>query len=58
MEFETEPLYANDKHVIAKMYKFLLSFEIEEQVKECMIKWARNLGYNIQYTDGSMGKNV
>lgn len=31
------------------MYTYLLMFETEEkQVKECMMEWATNFGYNIQ----------
>ena len=38
----------NNEHIITKMYKMLLQMKLEdEQVKECMVKWARNLGYNI-----------
>ena len=41
-------LCTNDEHVIAKLYKLLLKYETEdEQVKDCMIKWAQNVGHNI-----------
>lgn len=45
-EFETK-LYTNYGHVIAKIYKLLLKYQ-REQVKECLIKWAKMFGYNIQ----------
>lgn len=48
MEFENE-LHTNDEHVINKIYKHLLRFELkEEQAEECMVKWAKNFCYNIQ----------
>lgn len=31
---------------ITKMYEILLKFE-EEEVKECMVKWAKNFGHDI-----------
>lgn len=34
------------EHVIAKLYKLLLKCEVEEQVKECILKWIKNFGYN------------
>ena len=41
-------LCTNEEHVITKMYKMLLQMNLEyEQVKECMIKWAKIFGYNI-----------
>lgn len=45
--FETE-LCTNDDHVIAKIYGLRLKYETEEQVKKCIIKWARNFGHDIQ----------
>lgn len=48
MEFEIA-LCKNGERVIAKIYKFLLKFEVEEgQIKECMITSAKNFIYNIQ----------
>ena len=45
--FENQ-LCMNDELIITKMYKMLLQLNMEdEQVKDCMIKWARNFGYNI-----------
>lgn len=45
--YETE-LYTNDQHVRAKMYNFLLKFETQEQVKDCITKWTSIFGHNIQ----------
>lgn len=46
--FETE-LCTNVQHVIAKLYKLLLKFEMEkEHVKGFMTKWFRNFGSSIQ----------
>lgn len=39
-------LCTNEKHTIAKIYKFLLRFKMEEQFKECMINWAKNFYCN------------
>lgn len=30
------------------MYTFLLKFETQEQVKDCMTKWTKHFYYNIQ----------
>lgn len=47
-EFEVD-LCRNDEHVIVKMYKLLLKLEREgEQVKDWMIKRAKNFVHNIQ----------
>jgi len=47
-EFEIQ-LCESDDHLIGKMYKLLLKGEmVEEQVKDCMVKWAKNIGHNIQ----------
>jgi len=44
-----EHLCMNNQHVIAKTYKLLLQMNQEDElVKECMVKWARNIGYNIK----------
>lgn len=52
--FKTD-VCTNDQHIIAKMYKILLKFDIEEeQVKECMIQWLKRL----LYSDGSMGTSM
>lgn len=41
IELEIE-LCTNTEHVIAKMYKRMLKYKIEGQMKECTIKWAEN----------------
>lgn len=45
IESETE-LCKNDDYIIAKRYKLLLKYEMEEE-KVCMVKWTKNFGYNI-----------
>lgn len=57
-ESETE-LCTNDEHITIKMYKPLLKYQIEEeQMKECMVKWAKNFGCTTVYrwTNGKMYK--
>lgn len=46
-------LLTNEEHVIVKIDKSLLKFEMEE-VKNCMIKWAENFGLNIQMKQWEM----
>lgn len=42
-------LCTNDGHINDKLYKLLLKYgREEEQVKDCMIKWVKNFGYDIQ----------
>lgn len=46
MEFKIE-LYTSDEHVLLKKHKLLLRFEMKgEQIKECMIRWVKKVGYN------------
>ena len=41
-------LLTSDDKLIRKVYKFLLNWKMEdEQVKEMMVQWAKNFGYNI-----------
>lgn len=49
MKYETE-LYIHNKHVTEYIYiyKLWLRFDMEEQVNDCMVKWAKNFGYNMQ----------
>lgn len=48
-------LCTNDEHFIAKIYKRLLKFEIEEQIKECMIKWTKTL---VKYTNNGIMEDM
>uniref|UniRef100_A0A8D0KLK4 Reverse transcriptase domain-containing protein n=1 Tax=Salvator merianae TaxID=96440 RepID=A0A8D0KLK4_SALMN len=43
-----EKLEKEERGIVGVLYDFLLKIELEqEQVKDCMIKWAQNFGYNI-----------
>lgn len=47
-KFQTE-IVNNDRKTISKMYKILLEWHtMDEEVKEVMIHWARDLGYSIE----------
>uniref|UniRef100_A0A670HNW0 Reverse transcriptase domain-containing protein n=1 Tax=Podarcis muralis TaxID=64176 RepID=A0A670HNW0_PODMU len=42
----------NDVKIISKMYKILLDWNLkDEEVKSVMIRWAMDLGHNIQFED-------
>lgn len=44
-----------NENVAAKIYKLLRKFEIEEQIKECMIKWTKML---VKYTNNGIMEDV
>ena len=41
-------MFGSNKKAIKKMYDFLLQIKMQDEiVKECMIRWAQNIGHNI-----------
>ena len=42
-------ILTSDGKLIGKIYKFLLNWKMaDEQVKETIVQWAKNFGYNIE----------
>ena len=43
-------LLGSSEKVIKKMYDYLLETKMQdEMVKECMIRWAQNIGHNVDF---------
>lgn len=50
-------MFEGGEELISKMYKLLLEWETkDEMVKLVMIKWAKDLGHNIEMNGESCGK--
>lgn len=46
-------LQGSTDKLIKKMYEFVLNIKMEDEIKDCMVKWAQNFGYNIDIDHSS-----